>query len=52
VESENKVAKFWLEPVRVQRSGGFKQKELNTIHRLVEENEDVFIGKWDDYFAS
>lgn len=51
VEREDNVAKFWLEPVRLQRSGGFNRKEINTINRLVEENAELLIGKWNDFFT-
>ncbi|MEJ2262107.1 MAG: DUF4160 domain-containing protein [Anaerolineales bacterium] len=51
VEREDNVAKFWLNPVRIQRSGGFKRKEINSISRLVEENEELLLGKWHDFFT-
>ena len=51
VEREDNVAKFWLNPVRIQRSGGFKRKEINSISRLVEENEELRLGKWHDFFT-
>ena len=51
VEREDNVAKFWLQPVRIQRSGGFKRNEINTINRLVEEHEELLLGKWHDFFT-
>jgi hypothetical protein len=51
VERGDNLAKFWLEPVRIQRSGGFTRKEINTINRLVEENAEFLIGKWNDFFT-
>lgn len=51
VEREDNVAKFWLKPVRLQRSGGFKRNEINAINRLVEENEELLTGKWHDFFT-
>ena len=38
VEWESNVAKFWLTPVRMQSSGGFKRNEINRIYRVIEEN--------------
>ena len=38
IEREAKVAKFWLSPVRLERSGGFGQSELLHIQGLVEEH--------------
>lgn len=51
VERENRTAKFWLEPVRLARSGGFTSRELNRIRELVEENQSLLRGKWNEYFA-
>jgi hypothetical protein len=50
VERDDKIAKFWLEPVRLERSGGFKSQELNRIRILVEENRKQLRKGWDDYF--
>jgi hypothetical protein len=51
VERDDKTAKFWLEPVRLHRSGGFSRKEINPIQKLVEENQELFIGRWHEYFS-
>ena len=51
VERDNYLAKFWLQPVRLQNSGGFKRQELNRIQRLVEENERHFIEAWHEHFG-
>lgn len=52
VERDDHTAKVWLDPVRVERSGGFKGAELNEIRRLVEENRESLRRSWDEYFAS
>lgn len=51
VERDNDLAKFWLQPVRLQNSGGFKRQELNHIQRLVQENEQHFIEAWHEHFG-
>jgi len=51
VECGDYIAKFWLEPVRLQRSGGFSRREINIIYRLVEENSEMLKGKWDEFFS-
>ena len=51
VERDNNVAKFWLQPVRLQNSGRFKRKELNRIQKLVEENHTLFLEEWNEYFS-
>jgi hypothetical protein len=52
VERDSHVAKFWLAPVSLERSGGFGRNELSRIGRLVEENERRLIESWDEYFGS
>ena len=50
VESNEKYAKFWLEPVQLARSIGYSAKELNEIRSLVLENLNLFREKWNEYF--
>ena len=50
VERENQQAKFWLDPVRLERSGGFGRVELNRIQKLVAENRTQLLRSWDEYF--
>jgi hypothetical protein len=51
VERDADLAKFWLDPVRLQTSGGFRRSEMNRIQRLVEENRDELVRSWDEYFS-
>jgi len=46
------VAKFWLDPIMLQHIGGFGRKELNTIAKLVNENQHLFMEKWHEFFGS
>jgi hypothetical protein len=50
-ERERNTAKFWLRPVRLQRSEGFGKVEVNRIVRLVEENQDDLLRSWHEYFG-
>ena len=50
VESGDDYAKFWLEPVRLQSSGGFDRREINRIRRLVEENQQSILEGWHEFF--
>jgi hypothetical protein len=52
VERDDAVAKFWLEPVRLQQSEGFPRIELQRIHKLVLANRDTILRCWNAYFAS
>ncbi|MDE2899788.1 MAG: DUF4160 domain-containing protein [Chloroflexota bacterium] len=49
VQRENAVAKLWLDPVRVQRDGGFSGVEIRRILRIVEANEADLLEKWNDH---
>jgi hypothetical protein len=50
VEREDNTAKFWLNPVRLDRSRGFGRVELLRIQRLVDENATLLLRSWDEYF--
>ncbi len=50
VERDANKAKFWLEPVRLQNSGGFSRTEINRIQRAVEENQNGLLSSWNEYF--
>lgn len=51
VEREDKVAKFWLDPVRLARSGGFSPKELGRIQTMLRDHETRLIEAWNEYFG-
>ena len=50
VEREDKVAKFWLDPVRLQSSGGFSRNEIIRIQRVVGEYQIQLREAWNAYF--
>ncbi len=51
VRRENMVAKFWLEPVALERAGGFSRMELNTIAKLVHEHRGKLLERWYEFFG-
>jgi hypothetical protein len=51
VEHAEKYAKFWLRPVSLVRSKGFRSHELTKLQKIVEENRDLFEEKWHEHFA-
>ena len=51
IEREDKVAKFWLDPIRLQESGGFSRQEISRIHKLVTEHQDSLREAWNEYFG-
>ena len=50
VEREDKVAKFWLDPVRLQSSGGFSRNEIIRIQRVISEYQIQLREGWNAYF--
>lgn len=50
VERDDNIAKFWLEPVRLQGSGGFNRGEINRMRRLVEEHQQKILESWYEFF--
>ena len=49
VERDRNEAKFWLDPVRLERSGGFPRHELLEIRRLLETREQDLLDAWNAY---
>ena len=50
IERDDDKAKFWLDPVRLQNSGGFSRTEINRIQKLVEEHREDLLRSWNEYF--
>jgi hypothetical protein len=51
VQREGKVSKFWLDPVALQKAGGFNRNELNKITSLVMENRQNLLEGWYEFFG-
>ena len=50
-DGRNMVAKFWLEPVALQRAGGFSRHELNVLAKLVNEHRERLLESWNEFFG-
>ena len=50
VERDDREAKYWLDPIRLERSEGFSRKEINRLKDLVEENETELLESWNEFF--
>jgi len=51
VESDDKYAKFWMDPVHLAKSVGYSAKELRELRNMLMENADVFRRRWNEYFS-
>jgi hypothetical protein len=42
-----KEAKYWLAPVRMTRTGGFRPVDLREIERILNENQGFLLSMWE-----
>jgi hypothetical protein len=50
VERDECKAKFWLDPVRLEGSRGFKRKEINRLRVLVDQHQQQLLESWHEFF--
>ena len=51
VERDENKAKFWLAPVSLEKSIGFRGHELRVIERIVAEKQQRLLDDWHEYFG-
>ena len=51
VESGDKYAKFWLDPVALAQSVGYHAAELTRLRRLILEHKERFEERWHEHFG-
>ncbi len=52
VERDDELAKFWLDPVRLASSGGFRRAELKAIDRIIRDHQPELLRAWNEYFGA
>lgn len=50
IERDGNIAKFWLQPVRMQGSGGFSRVEIAKLWVMVTEHQAELLEAWNAYF--
>ena len=50
VERDEYEAKFWLDPVRLDRSHGFAPREIGRLEALVTEKRQEILDGWNEFF--
>ncbi len=50
IERDNKTAKFWLDPIRLQSSGGFNRREIGQVHKIIDQHYLQLTEAWHEYF--
>ena len=51
IERDDRVAKFWIDPVQSSRGGGFSRAELRYIERILKLEREALLEAWHDYFS-
>lgn len=51
IQREERLAKFWLQPVVLASSSGFARSEVGRLTRLVEEHQLELVEAWDEFFS-
>jgi hypothetical protein len=51
-QQEKCVCKFWLDPVTLQKAGGFNRTELNRIATIIIEHQEDLLERWHEFFGS
>jgi len=49
VDRDDISCKFWLSPVGLASNLGFRASELRDIERLIEDNADDLLQKWEEF---
>ena len=50
VERDDGEAKFWLDPIRLERSRGLRRNDVSRIRELIEEHAESLLETWNDFF--
>ena len=50
IERDECEAKFWLDPVRLERSHGFNRKDINRVQGPVEHHHQQLLEGWNEFF--
>lgn len=52
VERDDSEAKYWLDPIQLERSNGFSRSELTKIKKLTTEHQQHLLDRWHEFFHS
>lgn len=50
IQSAERSAKYWLNPVALARSAGYNAPELRVLRNYVEQHRGRLEDAWDDFF--
>ena len=50
VDKGGGTAKFWLSPIALVCGHGLKPAQLQAIRKIIEQNQNFLLGKWNEFF--
>lgn len=51
VVRDDAVAKFWMNPIRLDHSQGFQPPELRRVRSTIQAQQPAMLKAWHEYFA-
>jgi len=51
IEQAERYAKFWITPIQLAESDGFRSSEIAELRNIIVEHKKLFEEKWDEYFS-
>lgn len=51
VEQGERYAKFWLEPVALENSRGFRSHEIHELYEIIRSNREQLKERWHGHFG-
>ncbi|CDM95633.1 MULTISPECIES: DUF4160 domain-containing protein [Limnospira] len=51
IDRDRDSVKFWLSPVSLARNIGFSARELRKIQKIVQDNQEILLEAWYEYFG-
>jgi len=52
IEADENIAKVWLDPIRLENSGGFSRSDISRILSIIKEHQIELMEGWNGYFSS
>jgi len=52
VQRDDNLAKFWLDPVRLQYSRGLSRVEIKRLEEIIQAQREQFLEAWRAYFGN
>jgi hypothetical protein len=50
VQRDTCEAKYWLDPIRLERNVGYRGRDLNDIERIIADHQRELLDAWHDFF--